>query len=68
MKKTLLFILLITSNSFYGQQVIYETTHAGTTGVETTPASNGPACQMGDAPDGADVISTSGDATTASWS
>ena len=49
MKKTLLFILLITSNSFYGQQVIYETTHAGTTGVETTPASNGPACQMGDA-------------------
>lgn len=49
MKKILLTILLITSNSFYGQEVIYETTHAGTTGAEITPTANGPACQMGDA-------------------
>ena len=49
MKKILLSILLITYVSFYGQEVIYETTHAGTTGAEITPAANGPACQMGDA-------------------
>lgn len=49
MKKILLSILSITSISFYGQEVIYETTHAGTTGAEITPVANGPACQMGDA-------------------
>lgn len=49
MKRILLSILLITSVSSFGQEVIYETTHAGTTGAEITPAANGPACQMGDA-------------------
>mgnify|MGYP006382308141 FL=1 len=48
MKKILLSILLITSNSFYGQEVIYKTTHAGTTYDEITPTANGPAFQMGD--------------------
>lgn len=49
MKRILLSILFITSVSSFGQEVIYETTHAGTTGAEITPAANGPACQMGDA-------------------
>lgn len=49
MKKLLLLLLVSTSNLFYSQVIIYDTTHASNQGVETTPTANGSACQMGDA-------------------
>ncbi|SHJ24741.1 T9SS type A sorting domain-containing protein [Flavobacterium haoranii] len=49
MKKTLLFLVILMTNFFYGQVTIYETSHASNQGAEITPTANGPACQMGDA-------------------
>ncbi len=49
MKKLLLFTILTISLGLNAQVVIYDTTHAGTSGVEISNTANGPATSMGDA-------------------